>query len=88
VIVQASVEAIERQEPVDLIVWEAAMSHAAVAEIVLPSTVVPEDTADRARDRAAAVAAPVWDRAVPVWDLEAVVAAVPVAGGGGKHESR
>ena len=80
-IVQASVEAIARQELVELIVWEAAISRAVVAEIALPSTVVPEGTADRVRAPAAAVADIVWD---PV----AVVVAAPVAVGGGKHGSQ
>jgi len=78
---KARVAAIARQELVELIVWEAAISRVVVAEIALPSTVVPEGTADRVRAPAAAVAAIVWD---PV----AVVVAAPVAVGGGKHGSQ
>jgi hypothetical protein len=78
---KARVAAIARQELVELIVSEAAISRVVVAEIALPSTVVPEGTADRVHAPAAAVAAIVWD---PV----AVVAAAPVAVGGGKHGSQ
>jgi hypothetical protein len=87
--VRAQALEIAREDPVletvghqeGLIVWEAATSRVAAAA-ALPSMVAPEDSADRARAQAAAAV-------VPVWDLGAAgAAAVPVAGGGGNHESR
>jgi len=76
-------------EPVGVIVWEAATSRATVAEIVLPSTVVPEGIAAQVRDRAAAEAAPAWDPVEAAVAASVAVAAVAAAaGGGGNDESQ
>ena len=75
-------------EPVGVIVWEAATSRATVAEIVLPSTVVPEGIAAQVRDRAAAEAAPAWDPVEEAVASVAVAAVVAAAGGGGNYESQ
>jgi len=94
VIVPAPAEVLARVEPVGVIVWEAATSRAAVAEIVLPSTVAPEVIAAQVRDRAAAEAVPAWDPVEAVVGASVAVAvavaavAVAVAGGGGNDESQ
>ena len=74
-------------ELVGVIVWEAATSRATVAEIVLPSTVVPEGIAAQVRDRAAAEAAPAWDPVEAAASV-AVAAVAAAAGGGGNDESQ